>query len=124
MLRGVAGYGNDDQRCSRGFGSHAIRLRNGIGLQADTPTATPPDGKRRDLLSEYFSNAVLISGNAQFNPDTRNLSHKQGKTSKARLGNLIAGVLFWTNAKTRHGEYDLYGTAAQRLQCHFVRRSY
>lgn len=38
-----------------------IGLRNGIGLQADTPIATQPDGKRRDLLTEDFPNAVLVS---------------------------------------------------------------
>ena len=45
---------------SRGFGSHAIRLRNGIGLQADTPTAKPPDGKRRDFMSRYGRGLVSV----------------------------------------------------------------
>ena len=50
----IASYCEDlQQRCSRDFGSHAIRLRNGIGLQADTPSAKHGTQRLTRIVSSF-----------------------------------------------------------------------
>ena len=50
------------QRCSRDFGSHAIRLRNGIGLQADTPSAKHGARRLTRIVSSFAKHCTRRTG--------------------------------------------------------------